>query len=85
MEFDLTYEDIGMVQPEGGREIGRLIGSGPGWEQGGVHRMVPSRDNVSDIVLIDRETGDKHSFNTRQELKNFKYQQYMKRYLRTIQ
>ena len=82
IEFDLTYEDIGMVQPEGGSDIGRLIGSGPGWEQGGTNRMVPSKVPME---LVDKETGERYSFSSKQGLKNFKYQQYMKRYLRTIQ
>jgi hypothetical protein len=35
--------------------------------------------------LIDKDTGEKFTFTTPEELANFKYQRYMQRYLRTIQ
>ena len=39
---------------------------------------------VSDLVLIDQLTGERFRFETRSELASFKYQRYIKRYLRTV-
>lgn len=45
---------------------------------------MPLPDDVSKVVLIDRETGENFRFKTQDELRVFKYQRYMKRYCRTI-
>ena len=76
---DLTYDDLGLVQPEGGSEIGeksRLFSN---------KRKIPNPKNVSALCLIDKDTGKNFRFNTNEELSHFKYQRYIKRYLRTIQ
>ncbi len=73
---DLTYEDLGLVMPEGGDEVGRL------GQPGSAMRKVP--EDHRGLVLIDRKTGENYSFETKRELDLFKYQRYMKRYLRTI-
>ena len=76
---DLTYDDLGLVQPEGGSEIGeksRLFSN---------KRKIPNPKNVSALCLIDKDTGENFRFNTNEELSHFKYQRYIKRYLRTIQ
>ena len=79
VESDLTYFDLGLVQPEGGSEIGERE------RQGLESRKIPIPDDVTTMPpLIDKETGDKFTFKTRIELSHFKYQRYMKRYLRTI-
>ena len=36
------------------------------------------------LRLIDKDTGEVYTFKTREELGQFKYQRYIKRYLRTI-
>src|SRR3546814_3971198 len=41
-------------------------------------------EDPSDLVLFDRNTGERFTFNSRQELDHFKYQRYIKRYLRTV-
>ena len=75
---DITYDDLGLVQPEGGSEIGersRLKSS---------KRKIRNPRNLSDLFLIDKDTGEKFTFNTIEEFYQFKYQRYIKRYLRTI-
>jgi arylsulfatase A-like enzyme len=75
---DLTYCDLGLVQPEGGDEVGeRLVA---GWHE----RKIPNPRDPSTIRLIDAETGQAYRFTTRSELAEFKFQRYMKRYLRTV-
>jgi arylsulfatase A-like enzyme len=79
VESDLTYFDLGLVQPEGGIEVGERE------TERAEGRKIPMPDDVTTMrPLIDKETGDKFAFKTRDELSHFKYQRYMKRYLRTI-
>ena len=75
---DMTYRDLGLVQPEGGSEVGEPMG--PGQHD----RKVPDPDDVRDLVLIDQLTGERFRFETKSELAAFKYQRYIKRYLRTV-
>jgi arylsulfatase A-like enzyme len=75
---DMTYKDLGLVQPEGGSEVGELAVAGQ------PERKVPDPEDVRDLVLIDQLTGEHFRFETRSELAAFKYQRYIKRYLRTI-
>ncbi|MGI9499794.1 MAG: sulfatase/phosphatase domain-containing protein, partial [Geminicoccaceae bacterium] len=75
---DMTYKDLGLVQPEGGIEVGEPMAVGQ------THRKVPDPDNVQDLVLIDQLTGEQFRFETKSELAAFKYQRYIKRYLRTV-
>lgn len=63
---DMTFFDLGLAQPEGGSEVGELIGS-----MGDV-RKIPFPEDVTTMVLIDRETGENYRFNTRDELRHFK-------------
>lgn len=79
---DLTYYDLGLVQPDGGNEVGELLVPGfPMFTQ----RKIPFPKDVTKLRLIDKDTGEVFGFNTQDELRHFKYQRYMKRYLRTIQ
>lgn len=75
---DMTYKDLGLVQPEGGAEVGEPFG--PGQHD----RKVPEPENVSHLVLIDQLTGERFRFENQRELAAFKYQRYIKRYLRTV-
>ena len=75
---DMKYADLGLVQPEGGSEIGERVRPEMS------HRKVPNPDDVSELRLIDKDTGQVYTFKTKQELGQFKYQRYIKRYLRTI-
>ena len=75
---DLTYDDLGLVQPEGGGEVGEK--SRPFSSK----RKIPNPEDASALCLIDKITGEKFRFNSREELSRFKYQRYIKRYLRTI-
>lgn len=74
---DLTFFDLGLVQPEGGSEVGEFVGIAEG-------RKIPFPEDVSQMVLIDVETGENYRFKTREELRHFKYQRYMQRYCRTV-
>jgi arylsulfatase A-like enzyme len=75
---DLTYDDLGLVQPEGGAEIGEK--SRPFSSK----RKIPNPDDISALCLIDKDTGENFKFNSKEDLSQFKYQRYIKRYLRTI-
>ena len=77
---DLTYFDLGLVQPEGGSEIGKLFYPGQSTE-----RKIPNPRNTTGLRLTDKETGEVFSFRNQTELAEFKFQRYMQRYLRTIQ
>ncbi|MDF0599992.1 sulfatase [Psychromarinibacter sp. C21-152] len=76
VRIDMTYEDLGLVLPEGGAEVGMQE------KPGSLQRKVP--DDPEGLVLIDRATGEPFRFETKRELDLFKYQRYVKRYLRTI-
>lgn len=81
VEEDLTYHDLGLVQPDGGNSVGtKLI---PKWWF--KERKVPAPDDVSKLKLIDKDDGTTFTFETKGELTEFKFQRYMQRYLRTIQ
>ncbi|WP_322885415.1 sulfatase [Sinorhizobium medicae] len=75
---DMTYKDLGLVQPEGGEETGELLL--PGWTQ----RKVPDIAEGGSLRLIDGATGENYLFTDPQKLALFKYQRYMMRYLQTI-
>ncbi|RDW91885.1 putative sulfatase [Coleophoma crateriformis] len=78
---DLTYYDLGLIQPEGGSEVGELLVPGhPTLNQ----RKIPYHADVTKLRLIDKDTAEVFTFTTQEELRHFKYQRYMKRYLRTI-
>lgn len=75
---DFEYEDLGLAQPEGGAEVGtRHFDERPG-------RKVPDPEDVSGLRLVDINTGEAFTFESKAELDHFKYQHYIKRYLRTI-
>src|SRR5690606_33163074 len=75
---DMKYIDLGLVQPEGGAEVGERV------KPGDINRKIPNPEDVSNLRLIDRDTGEVFTFTSRRELNHFKYQRYLKRYLRTI-
>jgi arylsulfatase A-like enzyme len=77
---DMTYMDLGLVQPEGGAAgVGELMTDY--WPM----RKVPEIRPGESITLICAETGKHFTFDDPQALAEFKYQRYMKRYLRTVQ
>ncbi|KAK8078622.1 hypothetical protein PG996_004792 [Apiospora saccharicola] len=80
---DLTYTDLGLVQPEGpAAEIGVKMIDRWNW----VDRKVPAPVDPREMrPLICKETGQSFRFETPAELAEFKFQRYMQRYLRTIQ
>jgi arylsulfatase A-like enzyme len=76
---DLTYGDLNLAQPGGGDEVGELL------FEGSTERKIPNPTDVSSLRLIDRQTGEAYTFDTQQQLAEFKFQRYMQRYLRTVQ
>ncbi|KAK2598835.1 hypothetical protein N8I77_012220 [Diaporthe amygdali] len=80
---DMTYFDLGLVQPQGGKEIGELFYPGVSTE-----RKVPNPSNITALQalrLTDSTTGEVFRFQNQTELANFKFQRYMQRYLRVVQ
>lgn len=80
---DMTYFDLGLAQPDGGRDKGERVFSALGFSQRKV--PAPMGDALRDFKLIDVEDGTVFRFADEAELAEFKYQRYMQRYLRTIQ
>ena len=77
---DMTYDDLGLVQPEGpASKVGALLTDY--WHQ----RKIPDLAPGESITVIDQKTGENYTFDDPQTFAEFKYQRYMKRYLRTIQ
>ncbi|KAI1756120.1 alkaline-phosphatase-like protein [Xylaria castorea] len=74
---DLTYQDLGLIQPDGGDRIGERVTQ----ESGSAQRKVPTNATK----LIDKDDGTVFTFDGANELAQFKFQRYMQRYLRTIQ
>lgn len=80
---DMTYFDLGLAQPDGGRAKGERIFSAMGFSQRKI--PAPSEEELKDFKLVDVDDGTVFRFKTTAELAEFKYQRYMQRYLRTIQ
>lgn len=75
---DMSYLDLGLVQPPGGDEVGEPVLPGM------ATRKLPVTDDLASLRLTDKDTGEVFTFSTQQEYKRFKFQRYMQRYLRTI-
>ena len=78
VRVDMTYEDLGLAGPEGpshywSDETGRPDPA-----------KVPDLADPSGLVLFDRNTGQRFTFAAKDDLDHFKYQRYIKRYLRTV-
>ena len=78
---DMTYTDLGLAQPEGGEEVGEI---GQPTVAGLDDRKVPHPEDVSSMILVEKESGEKYRFESASDLRHFKYQRYMKRYCRTV-
>jgi arylsulfatase A-like enzyme len=75
---DMTYLDLGLVQPDGGQEVGEpLLPSHS-------TRKLPNPADVRSIRLIDKDTAEVFTFQSQADYDHFKFQRYIKRYLRTI-
>lgn len=72
---DMTYDDLDLVQ----------VPESPGKRQGmGGNKMVPYPENLEGFSLRCRNTGELFTFNTREELADFKYQRYLRKYLQCV-
>lgn len=78
---DLTYFDLGLVQPDGGSSVGQKMCE----EWWITDRKIPAPEDVTKMKLIDKDEGTVFTFKTQEDLAEFKFQRYMQRYLRTIQ
>jgi arylsulfatase A-like enzyme len=78
VRVDMTYDDLGLVEPEGGMEVGEPDRGNLG------ARKVPRPDDVSGMRLVDRNTGEVFTFDSPRALDEFKYQRYLRRYLTTV-
>jgi arylsulfatase A-like enzyme len=78
VRVDMTYEDLGLAQPEG---PAHYWNDETGWPD---RAKVPDLADPRGLVLFDRNTGERFTFDSKHELDHFKYQRYIKRYLRTI-
>ena len=76
---DMTYDDLGLIQPEGGIEVGEPM------YPGAILRKVPEVVDGKPVFLVDALSGENFTFTDPIALAEFKYQRYMQRYLRTIQ
>jgi hypothetical protein len=78
---DLTYLDLGLVQPEGGLEVGEPLLPGMA-----VRKLPRPADEAAlrRLRLTCRRTGEVFRFESERDYTHFKYQRYLKRYLRTI-
>ncbi len=76
---DMTYDDLGLVQPEGGAEVGAPM------HPRSRSRTIPDIAPGESITLILAESGERVTFDDPEALARFRYQRYMKRYLRTVQ
>ncbi|TDZ35550.1 putative sulfatase [Colletotrichum spinosum] len=74
---DMTYQDLGLVQPDGGNRVGERVVQ----ESNSAQRKIPADAKR----LIDKDDGTVFTFKTREDLAHFKFQRYMQRYLRVIQ
>ncbi|RDW83565.1 sulfatase family protein [Aspergillus mulundensis] len=81
---DLTYADLGLVQPEGpASTVGvKMLDT---WSFHDRKIPAPGPEDVTKLRLMDKEDGTIYTFTTTQDLAEFKFQRYMQRYLRTIQ
>ena len=74
---DMTYDDLDLVQ------VPEAAGNSLGWSS---HKLIPepSDDELSGFSLRCRNTGELFTFASRDELKRFKYQRYLQKYLQCI-
>ncbi|ONI43404.1 sulfatase [Candidatus Epulonipiscioides gigas] len=68
IESNFNYRDLKLIPPAGVNQF----------------KMIALPDSLEGYTLTPRETGVPVSFNSYQELKNFKYQRYIKDYLRCV-
>jgi len=74
VDRDMTYNDLDLVQPPDA-DTPKL---------GTHHRMVPTPENLEGFELRCLVTGERFTFQSHDELRRFKYQRYMQKYLQTV-
>jgi arylsulfatase A-like enzyme len=77
IESHMNYPDLDLVEPVGeGYEYSMTGNRGP--------KIIPVPDDLSNFSLTCSRTGKVFTFKTYEELKKFKYQRYIKKYIRTV-
>jgi len=72
---DMTYDDLDLVEYEDSPgEVSNIDD----------HKFVPFPDDLEGFWLEDRNTGEVYSFDTHEELADFKYQRYLRKYLQCV-
>ena len=77
---DMTYQDLGLAQPEGGDEVGELMLAGPP-----LRALPKANGRIERIRLVDSSSGEVFTFADEAAYDRFKYQRYLQRYLRCVQ
>lgn len=72
---DMTYEDLDLIQ---------LAESPSGPTRMGSHKSVPHPEDTKDLTLRCCITGEAFTFTTQEELADFKYQRYLRKYLQCV-
>lgn len=70
---DMTYHDLDLIE----------TAESPGRRSAG-SRAVPQPNHLEGFELRCRITGERYTFETPEDLKHFKYQRYMRKYLQTV-
>lgn len=78
---DMTYLDLGLVQPEGGREVGEPLLPGSAVRK---LPVVADGHDVRTLRFTCIRSGEVFRFESQEQYDRFKFQRYMQRYLRTI-
>jgi len=73
---DMNYDDLGLAWPEAAAHD---WSAEMGWPE---RARVPN--DPEGLELFDRNSGERFTFDSQQDLDRFKYQRYIKRYLRTV-
>jgi len=73
VDRDMTYKDLDLVQPEDAQRSN--------WSR---HARVPIPDDLEGFELKCSVTGEVFTFKDQEELRRFKYQRYMQKYLQTV-
>jgi len=83
IDSHMVYDDLGLKVPEDiPHDAPSIIRDDPS----NPYKLIldPEPDELEHFFLTDKHTGEKFTFSSMEELKKFKYQRYLKRYLRTI-
>ena len=67
---DLTYADVGVVQPEGGAKVGELEWDTLRWAPGNAMRKLPQSKHFAAVRLIDKDCGEVFRFSSQAQYRD---------------